>query len=128
MPTMCARNIALRALRSAPKTSIRSSFSTTTTSRGLFSSDDKDAVDRGKQGTDTVDQAKNPEGSNPAQQQANVVKQQSGESGAAQTQNTPDAELTEKKKRGEIAGKKPGEEAVNPAVKGSGGGGGLDKA
>lgn len=92
-------------------------FTISSTSRGTVQKDRDDTLDPSKEHTDTLGQAKDQRGANPAQQQANVVKQQSGQSGAAQTQATSDSDLTEKKKRGEIAGRKPGEEAVNLAVK-----------
>jgi hypothetical protein len=68
-----------------------------------------------------INQAKNPEGATPAQQQANIVKQQNpGDEGQkspnpGQTQANLDKAGLSKKKPGE----KSGEEAVNPAVKGS---------
>lgn len=95
-------------------------FTTTPHSHGIISKDRDDTLDPSKEPTDTTAQAKDSRGATPAQQQANVVKDQSGEpgaSGAAQTQAMSDSELTEKKKRGEVEGRKPGEEAVNPAVK-----------
>lgn len=96
----------------------RRPFATTPTRHGIISKDRDDTLDPSKEATDTTGQAKDQRGTNPAQQQADVVKQQSGTTGAAQTQATNDSELTEKKKKGEVAGEKHGEAKVNPAVKG----------
>lgn len=85
-------------------------FSTTRPIRGI--EDQKTTT----HATDTTQQAKNDDGPNPAQQQANVVKQQSGTS-AGQTQ-PGDSELTEKKKQNPEMRVKHGEGKVNPAVKG----------
>ena len=71
------------------------------------------------QRTDNIDQAKNSEGANPSAQQAKVTKQQNpaGQSQPAQTQkDIPSGGL--KNSDAYQKGEKPGEEAVNPAVKG----------
>lgn len=104
-----------RAIRAAAPRTPRAFF-TTTARQHLDPSKDPSEV--------TEKQAKNPEGANPAEQQAKIVKQQ----GPGQTQeegrstqrgggggkdgNTERSGLGQKK-----AGEKSGEEAVNPAVK-----------
>ena len=120
--TMAAKSISQTFLRrtTAPAKIIRPAyFSTTNIRHGILSKDRDDPLDPSKENTDTIGQAKDSRGSTPAQQQANVIKQQgpgqtephgSKTSGQSDSETEPSG-LGRKKK-----GEKPGEEAVNPAV------------
>ena len=95
-------------------------LSTTPRFQGLFTKDRDDTLDPAKEDTDTIRQAKNTGGNNPAQQHAKVSGHQSpqgkGTGPDSGGSNSSSAGLgTNNKANGE----KPGEEAVNPAVKGS---------
>lgn len=104
-----------RAMRASTPRS-RQAFFTTAARHQLDPSKDPSEV--------TEKQAKNPEGANPAAQQAKIVKQQGpGQTqqegrasqrggGGAKDGNTEQSGLAQKK-----SGEKSGEEAVNPAVK-----------
>ena len=88
---------------------------------GIFSSDKNDPIDSSKEPTDTIAQAKNDEGNTPAQQHAKAtghpVNEGSGNPQASSSQPKRDSPGLGSKHAEK--GEKPGEEAVNPAVKGS---------
>ncbi|KAK3680970.1 hypothetical protein LTR37_020998 [Vermiconidia calcicola] len=106
---------------STTRATISRPFSSTTCNRGLFSKDREDTLDPNKEPTATTAQAKDDEGSTPATQQANIMKQQGGGSQHPEKQSQSDGNTQEGREDVGIgskkSGEKPGEESVNPAVK-----------
>lgn len=116
------RTLTSKASRQATRlpTARRQPFSSATVR--LQRSDRDETLDPSKEKTDTIDQAKNSDGPNPAAQHASVSGHQSPQgSGDKSTQgggqpsggSNPGLGSTHAQQ-----GEKPGEEAVNPAVKG----------
>lgn len=110
---------ALRTSIPAATRTASKSLSTTTSKRvGILSKDKNDPIDPSKESSDSIDKAKNQEGPTPAQQHAqstgHPVNESSGNPKPSSSQASQKSPGLGSKHAEQ--GKKPGEEAVNPAV------------
>ena len=94
-------------------------FTTTTAKPGILSNDKNDPQDPSKEPTDSIAQAKNEEGSTPAHQhaQASGHPVNEGSGNPRQSPSQPGKSSPGLGSKHAEQGEKPGEEAVNPAVK-----------
>ena len=93
-------------------------LSTTSSRPGLLTNDKNEPQDPSKQTSDTIAQAKNEEGSTPAQQHAQATGHPVNESSGtpSQSPSQPGKDSPGLGSKHAEQGKKPGEEAVNPAI------------
>jgi hypothetical protein len=93
-------------------------FSTTPRRCGIFFKEKDNPLDQSKEHTDSIDQAKDQEGSTPAYQHAKAighsVNEKSGTPGPSESKSSSDSPGLGSEHAQE--GKKPGEEAVNPVA------------
>lgn len=93
-------------------------LSTTSSKSGILSNDKNDPIDPSKEPSDTIAQAKNEEGSTPAHQHARATGHPVNESSGnpKPSPSKPGKDSPGLGSNHAEQGKKPGEEAVNPAV------------
>ena len=104
--------------RKLPMIAVGATAPLSSTTRGLgILSDEQQPIDKSKEGTDTIGQAKNDEGATPAQQHAKATGHPVNESSGNPQQSSSKSDSPGLGSKHAQQGKKPGEEAVNPAVK-----------